>query len=141
MRSAFLLLCLAFSACQRPHLDYGPGVTTKPWLKTATTADGSPITYPTGPGEVTLAEVIIAPGAETGWHLHPIPLFAFVLEGKLDVEMEGGKTFTYSAGQGIAELVNLRHNGSNHGKTPVRLLVAYCGVKGEPMSVKTPGTR
>jgi len=138
MRYAPLLLLLPLAACQKPHSGYSQGVTVKPWLKTAVRADGSPITYPAGPGEVTLAEVIIAPGAETGWHQHPIPVFAFVLEGTLEVALDGGRTLTYASGQGIAEVVNLRHNGSNRGTAPVRLLVAYCGVPGAALAVKDP---
>jgi quercetin dioxygenase-like cupin family protein len=135
-RSTALVLLLVLEACAPPHAAYGPGVTMKSWLKTTTTADGSPIAYPAGPGEVSLAEVIIAPGAETGWHRHGIPVFAFVLEGTLEVALEGGRVLAYTAGQGIAEVVNVRHNGANRGKGPVRLLVAYCGSKGEPLAVK-----
>ena len=138
MRRALPLLLLAATACRRLQPGYGPGVTVKPWLQTATTADGSPIVYPTGAGEVTLAEVTIAPGAETGWHRHPVPVFAFVLEGTLEVQQEGGRTNTYAAGQGFAEALNVRHNGRNRGTTPVRLRVVYCGVKGEPITVKAP---
>ena len=138
MRSAPLLLVLAVTGCQRPHPDYAPGVTVKPWLKSALTSDGSAIAWPSGPGEVTLAEVWLAPGAETGWHRHPVPVFAFLLEGTLEVTMEGGRVHTYSTGQGLAEVLNVRHNGRNRGSIPVRLLVAYCGVKGEPVTVKLP---
>jgi quercetin dioxygenase-like cupin family protein len=135
-RWATFFLVLALVACVKPHAGYGPGVSVKPWLNTTTTADNSPILYPAGPGEVSLAEVIIAPGAETGWHRHTIPVFAFVLEGTLEVALEGGRTLTYTAGQGIAEVMNTRHNGTNRGKAPVRLLVAYCGVKGEPLAIR-----
>ena len=137
-RAVLLVLLAAVSACQRPVAEYGAGVTVKPWLKTATTADGSPIAYPTGPGEVTLVEVTLAPGAETGWHHHPVQVLAFVLEGTLEVTLEGGRATTYAAGQGLAEVVQVRHNGRNRGRTPVRLLVTYCGVKGEPVTVKAP---
>lgn len=138
MRGALLLLLLAVPACRPPHSDYESGVTVKPWLKTATTADGSAIAWPAGPGEVTLAEVILAPGAETGWHRHPVPVFAFVLEGTLEVTLEGGRVNTFSTGQGLAEVLNVRHNGRNRGQTPVRLLVAYCGVQGQAVTVKAP---
>jgi quercetin dioxygenase-like cupin family protein len=137
-RGAPLFLLLAHAACSRPHAEYAAGVTVKPWLRTTVTAGGAPIAYPTGAGEVTLAEVILAPGAETGWHHHPIPVYAFVLEGTLEVVQEGGRAATFTAGQALAEVVGLRHNGTNRGSTRVRLLVAYCGVAGTPATVKAP---
>lgn len=137
-RFAPFLLLLTFGACAQPHADYAAGVTVKPWLKTTVTANGAPIVYPAGAGEVTLAEVVLAPGAETGWHHHSIPVFAFVLEGTLEVLQEGGRTATFTAGQGLAEVVGVRHNGTNRGRAQVRLLVAYCGVTGMPATVKAP---
>ena len=133
-----LLLLLALGACAKPQADYAAGATVKTWLKTTVTASGAPIVYPAGAGEVTLAEVLLAPGAETGWHHHPIPVFAFVLEGTLEVVQEGGRSVTFTAGQGLAEVVGVRHNGSNRGRAPVRLLVAYCGLAGLPTTVKAP---
>lgn len=50
------------------------------------------ITYPkTDNAEVTAMTVDIAPGAETGWHKYPIPVYASVLSGNLTVEMESGR--------------------------------------------------
>src|SRR5437667_10862534 len=45
-------------------------------LATGTTVTGEPIRYPAGaPARVTAVEITLAPGHETGWHLHPVPLF------------------------------------------------------------------
>ncbi len=140
-RVALALLPLVILACTRPQAGnpqagYGSRVSVTPWLKTSTTASGAPMAWPLGQGEVTMAEVVLAPGASTGWHVHPIPVFAFLLEGTLEVALEGGQTRTYHRGQAIAEVVNIRHNGINRSPGPVRLLVAYCGVKGEPTTLR-----
>ena len=98
-----------------------------PLLKTQESWDGKKIAYPTGTAEVTAMQVEIAPGAETGWHLHPVPSFGMVLEGELEVELESGQTLLLKQGEVAAETVNVYHNGRNIGKVPVKLLVFYAG--------------
>jgi quercetin dioxygenase-like cupin family protein len=80
--------------------------------------------------------VNIAPGAETGWHSHPIPVYAYVVEGTLEVELEGGQIITYRSGDAIIEVVNTLHNGRNRGSEEVRLVVFYTGAEGTPSVVK-----
>lgn len=60
--------------------------TVTPVLKTSQTIIGQPITYPAGTAEVTAVVITIVPGGETGWHLHPVPLFGYMLEGQLTVD-------------------------------------------------------
>jgi quercetin dioxygenase-like cupin family protein len=57
----------------------------------------------------------IAPGAETGWHSHSIPSFAFILEGELEVRLKNGSVNRLKAGEALAEVVNTLHNGRNVG--------------------------
>ena len=83
-------------------------------------------------------KVEIKPGAETGWHSHPVPLYAYVLEGDLTVEVKGGNTYHFTAGNAIVEVVNVPHNGKNLGATPVVLIVFYTGETGTPNTVMTP---
>lgn len=141
MRRGLLLLALLLLAgCARPRTEgtgYAAGVTVRPWLKTMHRADGTPIVFPAvGKPEATLAEVILAPGAETGWHRHSIQVFAFVLEGTLEVELSDGRRTRYTSGQALAEVVDVDHNGRNAGQGAVRLLVVYCGTEGTPLSAK-----
>ena len=39
--------------------------------------------------------------------LASVPLFVYMLEGTLSIEMEGLGTHTFSAGQGFAEVTNI----------------------------------
>lgn len=71
--------------------------------------------------------VEIAPGGETGWHMHPVPSFGMVLEGELEVELKSGETLLLKAGEAAAETVNVLHNGRNTGTVPVKLVVFYAG--------------
>jgi hypothetical protein len=75
--------------------------------KTSVTGNGQKITYPqTDRAEVTAMFVELAPGAETGWHKHPIPVYAYVISGNLSVELEDGKCLSFAAGDAVIEVVN-----------------------------------
>jgi len=42
--------------------------------------------------EVTVMTVELSPGTETGWHTHPVLVYAYILSGSLTVEVEGKNT-------------------------------------------------
>ncbi|MBI5918212.1 MAG: cupin domain-containing protein [Nitrosomonadales bacterium] len=105
-------------------------------MKTTQSWDGKPLTYPAGQAEVTGLIVEIAPGAETGWHLHPVPSFALLLEGSLEVLLEDGRIRRLEAGDSLAEVVSTWHNGRSVGTVPVRIVVFYTGAVGQPLTVK-----
>jgi quercetin dioxygenase-like cupin family protein len=86
--------------------------------------------------EVTALTVEIPPGAETGWHLHTVPVYAYVLAGNLTVEIADGKTLFFKPGEAIVEVQNLAHNGRNLGKETVKLAVFYTGEEGRPNVTK-----
>jgi quercetin dioxygenase-like cupin family protein len=110
-------------------------------LKAQTSWDGKPIVYPSGKAEVSGLVVELAPGAQTGWHSHPVPSFAFVLEGELEIEQRNGGVKRLKAGEAVAEVVNTFHNGRNIGTVPVKLVVFYAGTVGEKMTVEETGIR
>ena len=119
--------------------DYGSGVKATLILKTTTTTGNYPVKYlDTQSPEITVMKVEIKPGAETGWHSHPVPLYAYVLEGNLTVEVKGGSTYSFAAGDAIVELVNISHNGKNLGTKPVVLIAFYTGETGKPNTVIDP---
>lgn len=119
---------------------YSSGVSAKVLTKTSLTADGQKIVYlQTDKAEVTAMTVDIAPGAETGWHKHPVPVYAYVLSGELTVELEGGQRLRYGTGAAIIEVVNTLHNGKNSGAEPVKLAVFYLGAEGVPNVIKPEG--
>lgn len=118
---------------------YNRAVKSKVVLIARTTADGRAIAYPvTTQPEVTVLTVELPPGAATGWHKHQVPVYAYLLAGTLNVELENGKTFSYQAGDAVVEVVGVYHNGINRGSEPVRLVVVYTGVQGVPNTVKRP---
>ena len=117
--------------------EYNAGVQSNIILRAETMSNGERIDYlDTDRPQVTVMTVDIAPGAGTGWHSHPMPVYAYVMAGQLTVEIERGKTAEFREGDAIIEVVNLRHNGTNHGKVPVKLLVFYLGAKDVPNVIK-----
>ncbi len=108
-------------------------------LITSTTAtNGQKLSYlRTDRPEVTVMRVDIPPGAETGWHLHRVPVYAYVLAGTITVEMEDGKKYTFKEGDVILEVMNIPHNGRNNGTVPVSLVVFYTGETGVPNVTRT----
>lgn len=116
---------------------YAAGVRVRVLQRADTTALGQAVRYPdAGYPEVTAVEVTLAPGAETEWHTHPFPGYAYVLEGELLLEGEDGRVARFAAGGTVLESVGLRHNGRNPGKIPVRLVAFFTGAKGKPFSEK-----
>src|SRR5712692_6510558 len=83
-----------------------------PVLQSGTTAGGTSIAYPkTDSAEVTALMLNIGPGGETGRHMHPYPTFVYVLEGAIDVEMDGGVVQGHKAGDSSSK-------SSTRGTTP-----------------------
>lgn len=112
------------------------GVKVTPLAKETASWDGKPIAYPQGKPEMTALLVEIAPGAQTGWHHHLVPNFAYMLEGTLELTLDDGRVRLLKAGEELPEVVNRPHNGRNIGSSPARLIVFYAGAVGTPLSVE-----
>jgi quercetin dioxygenase-like cupin family protein len=105
-------------------------------LSTGKTVMGEPIVYPKGtPAKLTAGIVTMAPGAETGWHTHGVPLVGLILDGELTVDYGDKGQRTYKAGQSLAEAINIPHSGKNTGSGVMRLFAIYMGAEGLPNSV------
>jgi quercetin dioxygenase-like cupin family protein len=109
-----------------------PKVTSQTLLDTAETIISQPIAYPAGTPDVTVAIITVPPGAETGWHVHAVPLVGYILEGTLTVDYGSKGTRTYAPGSALVEAMNWPHDGMNEGNVPVRILAVYAGAKGVP---------
>jgi len=126
------VLCICFSTSAQ----YNKGVVLEPVLKTDTTSIGQKIVYPQFDNdEVSIVKVTIPPCKSTGWHKHTFPVFAYVLQGTLTVEVENKKTLQFPKGSSFSEVINTLHNGENNGKEDVVMIVFFMGEKGKPLSV------
>ena len=98
-------------------------VTSETILETNSTIIGQEIQYPSGKPYVTSSIVTIPVGAETGFHIHEYPMYAFILEGEITVDYGEKGIKTYSKGDSFIEAINYEHNGKNIGKEPAQILV------------------
>jgi quercetin dioxygenase-like cupin family protein len=109
-----------------------------PLLESGQTIIGQPIAYPTGNPKITGAVVLLAPGKETGWHIHSVPVFSYMLQGELTVDYGDKGVKVYKAGDAFLEAMNWPHNGINKGTAPVLILAVYMGAEGIPTAVPVP---
>ena len=118
---------------------YTRQIQVSPLLSSTKTSSGQPIAYPkTDTPRVTAVLVEIPPGAETGWHQHPYPCYAYILSGELTVEVKGDSPKKLRAGDAFFEVVDTIHNGTNHGTEAVRLVMFVTGEEGKPFTVRVP---
>jgi quercetin dioxygenase-like cupin family protein len=143
LRSRSLLALALFALVALPATardeapEYNHAVRATTVLRTTTDVAGTPLAYPTGaPAEVSGLVVELPAGADTGWHKHTVPCFAYILSGTIAVEQKDGPTRTFQTGDAFAELVGQLHNGRTVGKEPVRLVFFAAGVQGQPFTVK-----
>ncbi len=100
-------------------------------LQTSETSSGEPIVYPSQkPAIVTSLIVTLMPGEETGWHQHGVPVYGYILEGEVTIDYEGQSPQTYRTGEALVDAMQVRHNGTNKGETPARILVVFMGAEG-----------
>lgn len=131
-RLSFAFAILAASALS-PALAFdavAPSYPAVPLLSTGKTIVGETIHYPPGDAHITAAIVTLAPGGRTILHKHPVPLFAYILDGELVVDYGTHGTRTYKQGASFMEAMDVAHFGENKGDKPVRILAVYMGAVG-----------
>jgi len=108
-----------------------------PILQSRATVGGASIAYPkTDSAELTAVRLDIDAGGETGRHMHPYPTLVYVLEGAIEVEMEGAMVHSYKARDSFLMVVNTWTNAKNNGTMPAKMLVVFVGVHGKPNLVR-----
>jgi quercetin dioxygenase-like cupin family protein len=94
------------------------------------------LVYPKkGAAQVSSAITTLEPGQETGWQLHPVPVFVYVLSGTYTVEYEAGVTKEFPAGSSIMQAVKTNYNGINKGEDTIQLLTVFMGAQGKRNTV------
>lgn len=137
MKKALLSLLIVCVFCLPGCAQYQSEIIVENLLKTDTTVIGQKIVYPHFENdEVTISKVTIPQGKSTGWHKHSIPVFAYVLQGTLTVELENGSINTFLKNSTFSEVIDTYHNGTNLESQDVILIAFYLGEKGKPLSIK-----
>lgn len=74
------------------------------------------------------------PGVASGRHTHPGEEAAYVLEGQVEVTIEGKPTVVAKAGESFFIPAGAVHEGKNTGSTVAKILGTYIVDKGKPLS-------
>src|SRR5213594_3938401 len=78
-----------------------------PILQSGATVWGASIAYPkTDSAELSAVRLDIGSGGETGRHMHPYPTLVYVLEGAIEVEMDGAMVYNNNARYSFLMVVN-----------------------------------
>lgn len=101
--------------------------TTEILTRSLTSWNGGEFHYPSGTPEVTVARIRLEPGEQTVWHCHTAPLFAYVLQGRLEVSTDSGQQHIFNRGDAIIEVMDTWHRGTAI-NGPVELVAFYAGI-------------
>jgi quercetin dioxygenase-like cupin family protein len=129
-----LFLTLVFLLATDAHAE-PPGASVETLLETDQTVLGQDFSYPAGKAKITAAIVTLPPGASLPTHRHPVPLFAYILQGELLVDYGSEGQILYRKGDAFVEAFNWPHSGRNAGKGTVKIMAIYAGAVGVPNSV------
>lgn len=102
------------------------GFTAKSLLRTTVSGDDTK--------EAVIATVEFAPGGTTGRHTHPGDEYATVLEGTLELRVEGHEPRRVSAGEAYHHAKGVIHETRNVGEVPARVVSTFVIEKGKPIS-------
>jgi quercetin dioxygenase-like cupin family protein len=88
--------------------------------------------------EAVIARVEIAPGAKAGRHTHPGDEISYVMDGELELMVEGKETRIVKAGEAFVIPAGVKHDARNPGSIPTKLLGIYVVEKGQPLATPAP---
>jgi quercetin dioxygenase-like cupin family protein len=83
---------------------------------------------------VVQARAEFQPGVASGRHTHPGEEIAYVLEGQVEITIDGKPTIRVQAGEPFFIPAGAIHEGKNVGTTVAKILATYVVEKGKPVS-------
>lgn len=102
------------------------GITAKPLLKTTFSGDDTK--------EAVILSAEFAPGATTGRHTHPGDEYTTVLQGTLELRLEGREPKRVTAGEAYHNPKGVIHETRNVGDGPARVSITFVVDKGKPIT-------
>ena len=88
--------------------------------------------------ETVVARVEIEPGAFVGRHTHPGEEISYVLDGQVDILIEGHPPLHVKAGESFMVPAGAKHDAHNTGSAPMHLVAVYVVEKGKPVATPAP---
>lgn len=88
--------------------------------------------------EVEAVLIDLPPGAAAPRHRHDVAVLAYVLEGAVENQFDGGAVLSHKAGDSWWEAPGTVHDTARNASTTARarLLVVYIGEVGKPQTVR-----
>jgi quercetin dioxygenase-like cupin family protein len=80
------------------------------------------------PGDVVVQKFVLAPGGQSGWHMHPGPAVVTVMAGELTLDQADCSSRTYTAGKVAVEPTDLVHRVRNVGATDLEFWVTFLDI-------------
>jgi quercetin dioxygenase-like cupin family protein len=88
--------------------------------------------------EAVIVRVELAPGGKTGRHTHPGEEISYVIEGEIELVVDGQPARTIKAGDGFVVPAGRIHDAHNNGTQPLKLSAVYLVEKGKPLATPAP---
>src|SRR5215469_15078205 len=84
--------------------------------------------------EAVVARVELAPGTFAGRHTHTGEEISYVMDGEMDVLIEGRAPQHFKAGESFVIPAGAIHDAHNTGSSTLRLIGVYLVEKGKPLA-------
>lgn len=110
------------------------GVTWQELTTTSTNIVGDPIEYPSGTPEIYAEIGTFEPGARTALHVHPVPILVYVLEGELELRVDGAEPIRIPKGEAFVDPQNRNVQAFNVAEGPTTIMAFAVGAQGVPFS-------
>ena len=88
--------------------------------------------------EAVVAKVEIAPGGGTGRHTHPGEEITYVIDGEIELLIDGQPLAKYKGGEAFVVPNGVKHDARNTTQTPAHLSAVYLVEKGKPLATPAP---
>ena len=84
--------------------------------------------------EMVQVETLIPAGVEPGWHIHPGEEVGYIVEGQVEMMVQGRATVLLQPGQGFLIPPRVPHNARDLGPETGRMLSTYIVETGQPIA-------
>ena len=84
--------------------------------------------------EMVQVETLIPAGVESGWHIHPGEEVGYIVEGQVEMRVQGRATVVLRPGEGFLIPPRTPHNARDLGPETGRMLSTYIVESGQPIA-------
>lgn len=88
--------------------------------------------------EAVIARIEVNPGVNVGRHTHPGEEITYVIDGEVEISIEGMAPHRYKSGEGFIIPSGAKHDAKNVGSSKATLSGVYYVEKGKPIATPAP---